>query len=269
LLNQKPITMKHFSLFELQQFEAYPILKLRFNEAEIQFFFNTPEAQRGALLTNKVIKRVPPKQVPKPQAPQKDTLTLTAPPKKIPMVVGTQMCTLNNIEDMALDLLGQDFEYNGNTYNLVDYGWHFRFGNTKRALGRCIHRTYSRKGIIELSQWVIENSEETYDKWVNTMLHEIAHAIDVIIRGKSSHDWKWRSIALAIGCDGERTTSLEFKDLVNNPISKYTMICPNGHTRPSHKRKSSHSRQSCGKCNKERGLTGFNNAFLLKQIQNW
>jgi hypothetical protein len=262
--------MKVFTLFELQQFEAYPILKLaNISDAEIQIFFNTPEAQRGSMIPNKVVRKVAPI-APKPQAPifapkpQRNTLTLVAPPKTIPMIVGTQLCTRSNIHTMALDLMAKDFEYNGKTYCLDDYGWRFRFGNTKRALGRCIHRTYAKQGVIELSQWVIDNSEETFDKWVNTMLHEIAHAIDVIIRGSSAHDWQWRSIALAIGCDGERTTELEFTDIVNNPISKYTLVCPNGHARPSHKRKPAHKRQSCSKCSSH-----FDERYIIKQIQNW
>ena len=268
--------MKIFTLFELQQFEAYPMLKNVLNDAEIQFFFNTPEAQRGALLSNKTIKRVEPKlphteTVVIERGGKKESwkITQTAPPKtmKIP---STQMCPtvdIDSIRDMALDYMGRDFVYNGKTYNLNEYGWRFRFGNTKRALGRCMYRTYAKKGVIELSQWVIENSKEDYDKWVNTMLHEIAHAIDVIIRGDSSHDWRWQSVALAIGCDGKRTTQVEFDDLLKNPISKYTIVCPNGHTKPSHKIK--HTRSSCRRCNDAIGGKGFNEDFLLKQIRNW
>jgi predicted SprT family Zn-dependent metalloprotease len=261
--------MKVFSLYELQQFEAYPILKHILNDAEIQVFFNTPEAQRGSMIPNKSVRRV-----------NEPTPTVVFTPKPTPIVVftptpkkvSTEMCTevsKSTIYRMAMDYMGRDFDYRGTTYNLNDLGWRFEFSNKKRALGTCISSRYTRVGRIQLSEWVITNSKETYDKWVNTMLHEIAHAIDVTIQGVSSHDYQWQNIARSIGCDAERTTSVQYEDLLANPISKYTMVCPNGHTSPSHKRKTSHRKSSCNKCNEAIGLTGFNSDFIIKQIQNW
>ena len=46
---------------------------------------------------------------------------------------------------------------------------------------------------------------------VNTMLHELAHAIDFCIRGKSNHDNTWRTLAKEIGCDGRTKGSVANK----------------------------------------------------------
>ena len=41
----------------------------------------------------------------------------------------------------------------------------------------------------------------------NTILHEIAHALDHKQRGYSNHDVNWKRIARSIGCSGERCSS--------------------------------------------------------------
>jgi hypothetical protein len=265
--------MKTYTLFELQQFEAYPILKNILNDAEIQVFFNTPKAQRGSKIPNKVISKVAPKQpisepIVKIFTPKdRNTSTLTA-----VVLSSTQKCTtvsIDSIHAMALDYMGRDFEYNGNVYNLNKLGWKFEFSNKKIALGTCISNRRTKLGTIQLSKWIITNSEESYDKWVNTMLHEIAHAIDVTIRSTSDHSWIWQYIARSIGCDAKRTTNVEYVDLLENPISRYTLVCPNGHTEPSFRKKRPHSRSSCTTCGKESGIKGFNKEFLLTQIENY
>lgn len=266
--------MKIFTKFELEQFEAYPILKRILNEAEIQIFFNTPQAERGTLIPNKTVRQVTPTPTPTP-----NTLTLVAPPKFVVVhietpkaeikKVGTQMCTREEIYAMAMDYMQRDFEWQGVVYNFNKLGWKFEFHNKKGALGTCCYNRFKKNGKIQLSEWIIENSMETFDKWVNTMLHEIAHAIDYTQNGNSSHDWNWKRIARSIGCDAERTTSLEFADLTEKPISKYTMVCANGHTSPSFKKRASHRSVSCGQCAKESGISGFNRDFILTQIQNW
>jgi len=260
--------MKIFTLFELQQFEAYPILKRILNDAEIQVFFNTPEAQRGTMIPNKTVRKVMPPQATtttiEPPKPKFTATRIEAPKKEAPKNLGTQKCTKSEVYAMAMDYMQRDFELQGVTYNMNEKGWKFEFSTKKNALGTCRFNRFNRVGIIYLSEWVIEHSKETMDKWINTMLHEIAHAIDYMQSGQSSHDWNWKRIARSIGCDAERTTSLEFDDLLENPISKYTMVCPNGHTSPSHKKRVSHRQTSCSKCS-----NSFDRRYILKQIQNW
>ena len=189
--------------------------------------------------------------------------------------VGTQKCTVSEVRAMALDFMEEDFMVNGELYNMIDCGWKFSLNNNKTRFGLCVYKGkrdffggiiwQSKK--LHLSQWLIKEVDKTFDEWKNTMLHEIAHAIDVEIRNKSGHDAHWRNIALAIGCDGERCFDAE----VDPRSGKYTISCPNGHEQVGHKssRRILNGKISCGKCSKEAGTKGFNRAYLLTQTQNY
>lgn len=47
--------MKIYSLFELQQFQGYAILKHILNDGEIQIYYNTPQDKRAEMLANKTV----------------------------------------------------------------------------------------------------------------------------------------------------------------------------------------------------------------------
>lgn len=74
-------------------------------------------------------------------------------------------------------------------------------------------------GIRMNINFIIQKDEEEV---INTMLHEIAHALDVQIRGTSAHDMIWRTIAKGIGCTGDRCYegALETKGI------QYVYTCP-------------------------------------------
>ncbi len=189
-------------------------------------------------------------------------------------IQGTQKCTVDfdSVRDMALEHMEKDFDIDGRTFNMKKMGWAFGFNTNKTRFGVCIKRrnrfdgTISNKK-IELSQWLISESDKTFEKWVDTMLHEIAHAIDVEIRGHSAHDYTWRRIALDIGCDGKRCSDAK----VSPSKAKYTLICPNGHTKAGHKfsRVIDQGRRACVKCCNEHSFGQFDRKFLLTQTQNY
>lgn len=239
-----------FTLDNVSSTPSYDILKRNgLSDENIIQYYALPNEQRSAFFKtfNVVV-------VSKPKP-------IVSTPK-----VGTQMCTvdIDSVRDMALEHMAMDFEYRGQTFNMNQLGWKFAFNDRKRALGQC---HYSCKTIY-LSQWFIEHNTREMKMWINTMVHEIAHAINFYYYGGRGHDWRWRDIFMSFGGDGKRCSSdAEFTDLIDNPISKYTLVCPNGHTRPSYKimRRSS----SCGKCNKERGLSGYQEQFKMKQIKNY
>jgi hypothetical protein len=246
--------MKIYTQFELQQMQGYDILKNILNEAELQFYFNTPIAERGKLADRIIIR--------KPQ------------PTFKPQPIHTQKCTslFNQVSEMAKEHMHNTFTYRGQSYNMWDLGWRFEWSNHKRSYGQCCRKLrrnvngerFMTNKVIKLSRWLIENSEATFNEWVDTMLHEIAHAIDCERRkdGKSDHSYIWQDIALSIGCNGKRCGSAK----VNIESAKYTTICPNGHKYASHKRSKAIElgRKSCGKCS-----STFNKDYLLKQIQNY
>jgi predicted SprT family Zn-dependent metalloprotease len=77
----------------------------------------------------------------------------------------------------------------------------------KRAnyFGRCDYN----KRTISINMYLHKNSKEV--DIVDTMLHEIAHAIDFTIRSKSNHDQVWSNIAKEIGCNGKRSSKVPVK----------------------------------------------------------
>ena len=77
--------------------------------------------------------------------------------------------------------------------------WKFEWANTRRRFGRC---SYSDKTIEISIVLALLNSEAEV---MNTLLHEIAHALTP---GKG-HDSTWKSKAVEIGCTGNRCYSSE------------------------------------------------------------
>lgn len=126
-------------------------------------------------------------------------------------------------------ILKKDFVVNGKTYNLAKSGWKFKgFDRAVNRLGIC----YGGAKQIGLSKKMTEIRPESGVK--NTILHEIAHAIDNEIRGHSDHSYHWEKIAKSIGCTGERCTNVN-NELVNAGMNsdeiikksyKYVGICP-------------------------------------------
>lgn len=181
----------------------------------------------------------------------------------------TQMCTIANVKKMALEHMNKTFEYRGKRYNLNDLGWRFSMNTNKSRFGVCKASRSNFFGSVtnkklELSSWLVTNADKSLDEWVNTMLHEIAHAIDVERRGNSSHDYVWSAIALSIGCDAK--VYGDFK--VDAKNSKYTIKCIScGHERAGHKysKRVAEGHASCGKC----GNGYFDKSKLLEQIKNY
>jgi predicted SprT family Zn-dependent metalloprotease len=136
-------------------------------------------------------------------------------------------------------------------YGLLDKGWCFKFDNAKVRFGCC---NYTDK-VITLSRHLCKlNSKE---KVVDTILHEIAHAL---CPGQH-HNHVWRRKAIEIGCSGNRCYSATE---VVQPKLKYTAVCKGCNTefnRTRVVRKNS----SCGKCSNG----AYNENFKLFFKQNY
>jgi predicted SprT family Zn-dependent metalloprotease len=113
--------------------------------------------------------------------------------------------------------------------------WTFQFDNAKRRFGA----TWLTLKRITLSKPLTELNDETHV--VNTILHEIAHAI---AGPGHNHDNHWRSVAQKIGCDGNRTYSNEVvKPKMNRTL--YVGTCPACERRI---RRYKRNNMSCGRC---------------------
>jgi len=245
----------NYTLANIQTAPSYEALKRNgFSDLDIVAYYGTPMTDRAAMF----IQIKSGNQAKKFNAPTYE-------------VKGTQKCTakvdIDAVRDMALDYMGRNWAYRGVTYNMNKLGWKFAFNDRKRALGLCS----PRRKTLYLSTFFIESGSREMKMWENTMIHEIAHAINTVLGGRG-HDWQWRDIFIKNGGDGRRTSNdAQFDDLLERPVSKYTTICPNGHTRPSHKlsRAIKDNRIACSKCCNEHANGRFDKRFILKQIQNY
>lgn len=126
---------------------------------------------------------------------------------------------LHKAKELFNTLINKNWVVKGNTYNLHMLGWTFRgFDSSVRRLGVC----HGRLKKIGLSKTMtILRSEKEVE---NTLIHEIAHAIDREIRGTSNHDWHWKLVAREVGHSGERLSKINSE--VRQNAYKWLAICP-------------------------------------------
>ena len=76
-------------------------------------------------------------------------------------------------------------------------GWTFEYLKSRsvRRLGLCNPNTKT----IGISEKLVKLNPDRRDVWLDTIKHEIAHAIDFEIRGRSDHSIIWKRIAKQVG----------------------------------------------------------------------
>lgn len=112
--------------------------------------------------------------------------------------------------------------------------WDLGFDQAKRRLGAC----HFDKKRISLSERYIKIA--TPEQIINTLLHEIAHALVGVGHG---HNHIWRRTAQTIGCDGSRVSSIA---CFTPPKWVADCKCGIGHNR--YKKPKAGCKWSCAKC---------------------
>lgn len=119
-------------------------------------------------------------------------------------------------------------------HGLAQKGWTFEFDNAKRRFGVCRFRSKR----IGLSKPLTEAND--YVQVVDTILHEIAHAIAGHAAG---HGPEWKKVCIRIGAKPERCYSSEDTTII---AGKYRAVCGAcGKTHSRHKRIPSGRRTAC------------------------
>lgn len=90
--------------------------------------------------------------------------------------------------------------------------------------------------------------ESNEDRVINTILHEIAHALDYKKRGFSNHDSEWVRLAKSIGCSGKRCSSGSGVD--KSMTHKWVVSCSECGLTHYRARKSKRA-VACGSCCKK------------------
>ena len=107
--------------------------------------------------------------------------------------------------------------------------WSFIIEEKKCPMG---HADY-RNRLISLSKWHVVFSDMAEIR--NTILHEIAHVLDYLSRGYSSHDKIWKKLFISIDGNGKRCGNISYD--VEKKLKKWIYICPNcGRTDYEYKR---------------------------------
>lgn len=167
---------------------------------------------------------------------------------------------LRSYEKYFNDLLKVDWVVNGKVYNLNELGCKFKFNNRKRALGVCKSRLF--KVIhVAISKPTLLSNIDNKNLWDDVIKHEIAHALDVVAFGTTSHDNRWKRMCLITGADPKRTK--DSSSIVTN--HKYELRCPNDdcdvvnkyHRKPK-------VNKACGSCCRKYNNSRFDEKYLLK-----
>ena len=94
------------------------------------------------------------------------------------------------------------------------HNWRFKYSRSKLGYGHCS----PRKKEITLSRPLSEIN--SHEENLDTILHEIAHALDWERNRKSWHGYTWKAICREVGARPERCYGKE----VNTPKEKYHLI---------------------------------------------
>lgn len=177
--------------------------------------------------------------------------------------------SIKAIEKMALEYMQKEFTYGGKTFCPAKQGWKFEFNNLKRSLGQCV---YSNKTIY-LSNYLIKNCKRGFEMWVDTMIHEIAHAFVFQVFNETGHTDLWRNVFISFGGNGNRVCrDIDFGDLIKNPISKYTQVCDNcGKQTPAHRKSKTiaEGRLSCYSCCNNFNNGKYSDKYPVREIKNY
>lgn len=117
-----------------------------------------------------------------------------------------------------------------NKHGLSD--WTFQWDRKKKGFGYCRPSTKTISLSANLTQ--LNGEEEVTD----TILHEIAHALDWVRNKKMGHDWSWKKICIEIGARpeqyfSEKTVVMDepkyvVRNTVGKVISKYYRLPTKG-----------------------------------------
>jgi len=240
------------TLNEIKQTKSYePLRRNGLSDENILQFHSLPNGQRAVFLNSFKREKVEIK-----------------PPKSEVKSLGTQKCTevtIGAIRRMALEHMSKDYYYRGRLFNPNAGGWKFEFNDRKAALGLCSYRNRT----IYLSTFFINQGSREMKMWVNTMVHEIAHAFSGTVFNSHGHSNLWRNMFISFGGNGNRCSGdTEFGNLIENPVSKYTLVCDNcGTQKPSHRIKKRAS--ACSKCCKKYNGGRYSVKYKLRQVQNY
>ena len=180
-----------------------------------------------------------------------------------------QTLTLQQFDEIFSLLFNRTWVVKGKEYNLSDLGWKRDYNRRKRSLGLCTYsyrkegRHYSLRGpgTVWISKTYLTLNLDSVLDFEDTVRHEIAHAIDCEIRGRSNHDAHWKSIAVEVGARPNRIN----KKVLERPKAKYKAECSCGSVYTRHRLTAKARRAACSNCCNNHNGGRYTTEFVL----NW
>ena len=99
----------------------------------------------------------------------------------------------------------------------------------------------------------------------NTILHEIAHALDYKQRGYSNHDNTWKRLSKSIGCTGTRCSSMDGVNM--SMVMKWVATCPRCEEQVYYARQKKRG-TACGSCCKKYNNNKYTSEYKFKWSLN-
>jgi predicted SprT family Zn-dependent metalloprotease len=183
--------------------------------------------------------------------------------------------TLTDFDQLFKDLFARTWVVDGKEFHLPSLAWERGYNKRNGSLG-IIQYKYRRNTItgerhlynkkVLISKVLLSRNLDKAVDFEDTIRHEIAHAIDVEIRGKSNHDGHWKKICRAIGADDTRL----HEGFLNKPKGKYTLTCPNPECDVVvEKYRKFNKRKACGKCCNKYSGGKFDEKYIFNVTQNY
>lgn len=150
------------------------------------------------------------------------------------------MKDLNEVEQLAKDLMNQTYHIGNKSINIVEAGYKFKWDNAKRRFGRA---NYGKK-FVGLSRPICQLNIDDDDSIKDTILHEIAHVLAYELYGHRGHGTTWKRCCVEIGAKPERCFNMSE---VETPKPKYKAECSGcGKVYRRHRRPGGGA--ACGRC---------------------
>lgn len=106
---------------------------------------------------------------------------------------------LTEAEELALTLINKTYVVSGKSVNIaVQFNYRFKWDRSKRRFGLCSYRDRT----IQLSGYLVALNNK--DEVLDTILHEIAHAIANHAFGCHGHGAVWKMVCREIGARPKR-----------------------------------------------------------------
>jgi predicted SprT family Zn-dependent metalloprotease len=165
---------------------------------------------------------------------------------------------INHVEIIAKLLIEHEWEVDGVRVNIYEKGYKFKWD--KKAVRRFGQCRYSKREIGLSLKPTEANYKEYAWKVQDTILHEIAHAIEMILYHTKGHREDWKRIAKQIGCDGKMYYD---QSKINCVRTKWSLKCPVCN-RVSPRVRKPKNPCSCGTC-----TSTYDPRYKMELIQNY